>query len=280
MQNDVEQFLQLRQGRKKSLRNCGYWARFQTERHLIMRPLQLITGNVLRKAAVHQKSVQLLAYDDNIDIDIISTKREVTAAFSAIEREFTKIGMAVNKSKIKYMLPASRGVQGSIDSRFTADNYTFYTVKEFIYLGSAVTTNSDVSLEIKRRITLAKSFCYGLNGQLSNRGLSRTMKLILYKTETIPVLLYGAEAWILLSTELAMISASVIIASCRSTLTTWTLCRILIFSGCAGSAMPLVCRRMLRRDGYLMRGSAVVGGEDNLVSVGRTKSRKPCHQFS
>ena len=42
-----------------------------------------------------------------------------------------------------------------IDSRITADNYTFDTVKEFIYLGSAVTTKNDVSLEIKRRITLA-----------------------------------------------------------------------------------------------------------------------------
>ena len=39
-----------------------------------------------------------------------------------------------------------------INSRITADNYTFDTVKEFIYLGSAVTTKNDVSLEIKRRI--------------------------------------------------------------------------------------------------------------------------------
>ena len=29
------------------------------------------------------------------------------------------------------------------------------------------------------------------------------------------------------------------------------------------------------RDGYLMRGSAEVGEEDDLASVGKTKSRKP-----
>ena len=68
--------------------------------------------------------------------------------------------------------------------QITADNYTFNIVKEFIYLGSAVTTKNDVNVEIKRRITLANSCRYGLNGQLSNRDLFRTTKLIL---------LYGTE---------------------------------------------------------------------------------------
>ena len=85
--------------------------------------------------------IQLLAYVD--DIDIIG--RDVTAAFSAIERESTKMGLAVNEGKTKYMFSRSRDVR-RIDSRITADNYTFDTVKEFIYLGFAVTTKNDVSL--------------------------------------------------------------------------------------------------------------------------------------
>ena len=80
------------------------------------------------------------------------------------------------------------------DSQITADNYTFDTFKEFIYLGSEVTTKNDVSLEIKRRITLANRCYYGPNVQLSNRDLSRTTKLILYKAIILSVLLYGAEA--------------------------------------------------------------------------------------
>ena len=77
-----------------------------------MRSLQL---RLLRKAGVHRngtifrKSVQLLAYA--VDIDIIDrTKRDITAAFSAIERESTKMGLAVNEGKTKYMLTASRDV--------------------------------------------------------------------------------------------------------------------------------------------------------------------------
>ena len=87
-----------------------------------------------------------------------------------------------------------------IDSQITDDNYNFDTVNEFIYLGSAVTTKSYVSLEIKCSITLANRCYYALNGQLSNRDLSRTSKLILYKTLILSVLLYGPKAWTLLST--------------------------------------------------------------------------------
>ena len=77
------------------------------------------------------------------------------------------------------------------------------TVKKFIYQGSAVTTKNDVSLEIKRRISLVNRCYYGLNMQLSNRDLFRTRKLILYKTLILLVHLYGAEAWTLLDTNAA-----------------------------------------------------------------------------
>ena len=101
------------------------------------------------------------------------------------------MGLAVNEGKTKYMFSTSRDVR-RIDSRITADNYTFDRVKEFIYIGSAVTTKNDVSLEIKRRITPANSCNYGFNRQLSSIDHSRTAKLILYKTVIIHVLLYGA----------------------------------------------------------------------------------------
>ena len=40
-------------------------------------------------------------------------------------------------------------------SQITANNYNFEDVKEFIYLGTFISTNNDVSVEIKRRVTLA-----------------------------------------------------------------------------------------------------------------------------
>ena len=46
-----------------------------------------------------QKSLQLLAYVDDINI-IGYTKRDVTIAFSAIERESTKMSLTLNEGKI------------------------------------------------------------------------------------------------------------------------------------------------------------------------------------
>ena len=40
-------------------------------------------------------------------------------------------------------------------SQITANSFNFVFVKEFIYLGTGINTNNDVSLEIKRRVTLA-----------------------------------------------------------------------------------------------------------------------------
>ena len=59
----------------------------------------------------------------------------------------TKMNLAVYEGKTKYMLSINRDVR-RLDSQITADSYTFDTVKEFIYLGSAVTTENDVNLEI------------------------------------------------------------------------------------------------------------------------------------
>ena len=78
--------------------------------------------SVLRKAGVHRNSTIF---------QIGRTRWDVTAAFSVIERESTKIGLAVNEGKTKYMLLTSKDVR-HINSQITADNDAFDTVKEFI----------------------------------------------------------------------------------------------------------------------------------------------------
>ena len=150
---------------------------------------------------IFYKSVQLLAYVDDIDI-IGRTMRDVTTAFSAIERASAKMGLAANEGKTKYMLSTS-GVVLRMRSEITANNYNFDVVKEFIYLSTAITTNNDVSMEIQHRVTLANSCYFGLNRQLSSRDLSHAMKLILYKALILAVLLYGAEACTLSSSGAA-----------------------------------------------------------------------------
>ena len=68
------------------------------------------------------------------------------AIFSVIERKSTKMDLAVNEGKTKYLLLTSRKVRRN-DSQVMANKYAFDTVKEFIYHGSAV------AIKINKEIT-------------------------------------------------------------------------------------------------------------------------------
>ena len=57
--------------------------------------MESVLRKVHRHGTIFQRSVQLLAYADDIDI-IRRIKRGITAAFSAIEREPAKMNLAVN----------------------------------------------------------------------------------------------------------------------------------------------------------------------------------------
>ncbi|XP_060665561.1 uncharacterized protein LOC132797804 [Drosophila nasuta] len=168
----------------------------------------ILMESIIRKAGVHRtgtiltnRCVQLLGYADDIDI-IGRTKRDVTGAFGAIEKESAKARLAVNMEKTKFMVCSSRESR-RLDSQLTAENYSFGSVKEFIYLGTAITSTNDVSLEIKRRITLANRCYFGLSRQFNSRALSRRTKTTLYKTLILPVLLYGAECWTVTQSDAA-----------------------------------------------------------------------------
>lgn len=78
-----------------------------------------------------------------------------------------------------------------IETHISVDNYAFEVVQNFVYLGSSITTNSNVSIDIKRSLALANRYYLGLNRQLNSRTLFRRTKLTLYKTLIIPILLHG-----------------------------------------------------------------------------------------
>ena len=147
----------------------------------------------------------LLSYADDIDI-VGRSKREVTASFAKIEKESAKVGLVVNEDKTKLMVASARGASRlHPGDRVEAGNCNFEVVDEFIYLGSAVNKNNDISLEIKRRIVAANRCYYGLSKQFRNKALSRRTKITLYNTLIIPVLIYGAEAWVLAKADEALL---------------------------------------------------------------------------
>ncbi|KAJ4433880.1 hypothetical protein ANN_16193, partial [Periplaneta americana] len=75
--------------------------------------------------------------------------------------------------------------------------WTFEVVEKFKYLGATVTNINDTWEEIKRRINMGNACYYSVEKLLSSSLLSKNLKVRIYKTVILPVVLYGCETWTL-----------------------------------------------------------------------------------
>jgi len=83
----------------------------------------------------------------------------------------------------------------------TMNGVTYEGVAEFIYVGTLISNDNSVEKEIKRRILAGNSTYFAAISLFRSRFLSRSTKIILYKTLIRPIVSYGAEAWTLTKKE-------------------------------------------------------------------------------
>jgi len=105
-----------------------------------------------------------------------------------------EIGLEVNTHKTKYMIVSRDQNAGRIHSMKT-DNISIERVEEFKYLGTTLTNQNSIQEEIKRRLKLGNVCYYSVQNLLSSRLLYKNLKIKIYRTIILPVVLYGCETW-------------------------------------------------------------------------------------
>ena len=75
------------------------------------------------------------------------------------------------------------------------------TVTDFIFLGSKITTDSDCSHEIKRRLLLGKKAMTNLDSIVKSKDITLCTKVHLVKAVVFPVVIYGCESWTIMKAE-------------------------------------------------------------------------------
>ena len=81
------------------------------------------------------------------------------------------------------------------------DGDTMETVRDFTFLGSKITEDSDCSHEIKRCLTLGRKVMTNLESILKSRDIPLPTKVHIVKAIVFPIVMYGCESWTIKKAE-------------------------------------------------------------------------------
>jgi hypothetical protein len=105
-----------------------------------------------------------------------------------------EICLEVNSEKAKYMFMSRHQTAGQ-SNYIRVANKSFEKVAKFKYLGSTSTDQNCIHEEIRSRLNSGNACYYAVQNILSSRLLTRNVKIKIYKTIILPVVLYGCETW-------------------------------------------------------------------------------------
>ena len=105
-----------------------------------------------------------------------------------------EIGLEVNADKTKYMI-MSRDQNAGRSFSMKIYNNSIESVEEFKYLGTTLTHKNFIQEEIKSRLKLGNACCHSVQNLLSSNLLFKNLKIKIYRTIILPVVLYGCETW-------------------------------------------------------------------------------------
>jgi hypothetical protein len=149
-----------------------------------------VNQDVLKLDGTHQLVIHA-AGDTYILGGRVHTRKENTETLVVASKE---IGLEVN-DKTKYMV-MSQDQNAGQSHIIKNDNSSFEKVEQFKYLGTILTDQNSIQEDIKRRQKSGNACYHSVQNLLSSSLLSKNIRIRVYRTIILPVVLYGCETWL------------------------------------------------------------------------------------
>ena len=128
------------------------------------------------------------------------SEEELKSLLMKLKEESEKVGLKLNIQKTKIMASGP-------STSWQNHGETMETVRDFIFLASKITANSDCSHEIKRCLLLGRKAMTNLDSILKSRNIPLPTKVHLVKAIFFPIVMYGYESWTIKKAERRSIDA-------------------------------------------------------------------------
>ena len=111
------------------------------------------------------------------------SEEELKSLLMNVKEDSEKVGLKLNIQKMKIM------ASGPITS-WQIDGEKVETVRDFIFLGSKISADSDCSHEIKRHLLLGRKVMSNLDSRFKSRGITLPTKVCVVKSMIFPEIMY------------------------------------------------------------------------------------------
>ena len=145
------------------------------------------------------RNINNLRYADDTTL-MAESEEELKSLLMKVKEESEKVGLNLNIHKTKIV------ASGPITS-WQIEGETMKTVRDFIFLGSKITVDSDCSHEIKRCLLLTRKAMINLDSILKSRDITLPTEVHLVKAMVFPAVMYGCESWTIKKAECWRIDA-------------------------------------------------------------------------
>jgi hypothetical protein len=157
-------------------------------------PLSATIFNLIRDLVIKKLNLigdisltlkQIVAYADDVAL-LARSLKDLKEIFHKLQNEATLVGLSINEDKTKYLQIKRMGTKDI--THLNINNFAFENVKNFNYLGSILSADNKMNIEIAEKRAKGNKAYYTNAKLIKSQFVKKNTKMKIYK-------MYSSETW-------------------------------------------------------------------------------------